>query len=357
MKILIINTIPFNLNGMSMTIMNYFNHFDHTKFHVDFVVNGLIEEVFSKNIQSHGGKIFLFKSRNRNPINYAFRLHRIIQENHYDLIYIHGNSATMSFELVACVGTGAKTVVHAHGQSTDHPILHKLLYPFFITHYDVAFAASTLSGKWLFGQKKYEVINNGIEPRKFRFDSAKRERLRWQQSLDTSTKVILQVGSFTEQKNHSFAITLFNELLHQNSNYRLWFLGEGPLKQSCIDRAKDLGISDKIKFFPPTVNTSDYYSAADLCIFPSKWEPFGIVALEAQAADLPVLLSDKFVKNVKLTENVHFLPLKVTKWVDKIQSLKTVVRGGHLTNFQEHGYDINQNALDLQVRFEEILNE
>ncbi|KGH58625.1 glycosyltransferase [Oenococcus oeni] len=354
MRILIVNTIPFNLNGMSTMIMNYYNHFNKDLFDFDFVVNKHIDSNFEKDIIYNGSRIFVFKNRNKNPIQYIWKLHRVLKIGEYDVIYINGNSATMAFELLATTGLNLKKIVHAHGQTTDHPFLHRFLYPYFIRHYDKAFAASKLAGDWLFKGKKYQIINNGIDPKKFSFNEEKRNKLR-NENLINNEKIILQVGSFTKQKNYEFTIEMFAQLIKDEPDYRLWLLGEGPLKEKIKKMVMLLNISDKVLFFEPTIHTSDYYSAADICIFPSSWEPFGIVALEAQAAGLPVILSDRFIREVEVTHNVFFLPINKKIWVDKIKLNYDINRNTDYSYaFEKSGYSITQNAHNLETILESM---
>jgi glycosyltransferase involved in cell wall biosynthesis len=75
----------------------------------------------------------------------------------------------------------------------------------------------------------------------------------------------------------------------------LVFAGDGPLRQSLYQRALDLGIADHIRFLG-FVNQSALpavYTAADLMVLPSEYEPFGVVVNEASCCGCPVAASDR----------------------------------------------------------------
>ncbi|SYW05550.1 Glycosyl transferase group 1 [Oenococcus oeni] len=351
-KILVVNTNLFRFNGISTTIANYYKHIDHKKFAIDIVANEQIEDFFKKQFTSSGSNVYLLKSRNHSPFKYEFELHKIIKKGHYDILYVNGNSSTMSLELMAAIGTKVRKIVHAHASTTDHIILNKFLYFYFINNYDFAFAASKNSGRWLFKDKKFTIIKNGIDPTDFKFNLEDRNYLRKKLRINNNDFVLLQVGAFTEQKNYDFTIKLFSELLKIKKHFQLLLIGEGYLKERIKKKAMELGIYEKIKFMPTSDEICKFYSAADLCLFPSKWEPFGIVSLEAQASGLPVFMSDKFIKDVKVTKNASFIPLKLNLWIDKIISQPKLSRNfDYSIEIKKSGYDIHDNVLELEKLF------
>lgn len=359
MKILIINTIEFNRNGMSTMIMNYYKNFDHKKISVDFLVNKKIDDEYKKIIEQNNDQIFVFENRNRAPLSYIKMLKNLASKNKYDIVYVHGNSATMAAEEFALQKTDSKIIVHAHGETTDHPLLHKMLYPYFIKHYTDAFAASEGAGRFLFKDKPFKVIKNGIDGNEFIFNQQLREEFRKKWHIQNS-KVILQVGAFTPQKNHQFTIDIFKKLIEIEPDFKLLLAGDGPLKSEIESMVKDLHLENNVIFLGEVSNLAKIYSAADYLIFPSAWEPFGIVALEGQMSGLPVFVSDAFSKSVAVTQNITFLPLKESEWVKALSNSSG--RDGIVTtdkklinSLKTKGYDIRENACELTQLFDNII--
>lgn len=359
MKILIINTIEFNRNGMSTMIMNYYKNFDHKKISVDFLVNKQIDDEYKKIIEQNDDQIFIFKNRNRTPLSYVKMLKNLVSKNKYDIVYIHGNSATMAVEEFALRKSGSKIIIHAHGEATDHPFVHKILYPYFINHYTEAFAAGEGAGKFLFGDKPFKVIKNGIDGNEFAFNQLLRDEFRKKWDIQNS-KVILQVGAFTPEKNHQFTIKMFKQLIEKEPNFKLLLAGKGSLRSEIEMMVKNLHLENNVLFLGEVSNLPEIYSAADYLIFPSTRESFGIVALEGQMSGLPVFVSNAFSKSVAVTQNITFLPLKEDEWAKAL--LDSNGRDGILTadeklitSLKTKGYDIQENARELSQLFDSII--
>ena len=71
---------------------------------------------------------------------------------------------------------------------------------------------------------------------------------------------------------------------------------------------------------PACDNVNDYYSAFDIFVLPSRYEGFGMVAVEAQVSGLPCLLSDKFPEDVVIGTNVDRVELNEERWFDKLKA-------------------------------------
>lgn len=95
---------------------------------------------------------------------------------------------------------------------------------------------------------------------------------------------------------------------------------------------------------PATNNVGYYYSAFDMFLFPSKWEGLGMVAVEAQYSDVPCLISNKVPKEVEISNNTKFLPLKKVVWVNAIKDSSIIRKNTVYTD----KYDIKKCADRVQ---------
>lgn len=87
-------------------------------------------------------------------------------------------------------------------------------------------------------------------------------------------------------------------VLKEYPKTKLVILGKGENQKDIVETASRLGIEDKIIYrfeFVPEDERILHYAAADACIFPSVYEPFGIVSLEAMAMEKPVVVGSKGV--------------------------------------------------------------
>jgi glycosyltransferase involved in cell wall biosynthesis len=69
----------------------------------------------------------------------------------------------------------------------------------------------------------------------------------------------------------------------------LWIAGDGPLEKDLKTRAAELGIAQRVRFLGWRTDRGALLAAADICVLPSRWEPFGTVMLEAWAAGTPLV--------------------------------------------------------------------
>lgn len=350
MKVLFLNTNKFDRNGMSTFIMNYAIEFLRNGIEVDIAYNTEMSEEYSHEIQKNGGNVYCLGNRNFNILPYIIKLKRIIKKNKYDVVYIHGNSSTIVADVLASKKFKNKIVVHAHGVTTNHPIIHLLFRKILSNNIDMSLAASEEAGNFLFLGNTFQVIPNGIDLRKVSFDENKREKIRKKLGIKQNEKLIVQLAAFTYQKNQEFSVALAEEMEKINSKVKFALFGSGDRKEDIIKLVK----SENIQFFEPTSDVYGILSASDGVIFPSRFEPFGIVALEAQAAGVPIAVSEVFIRELKLTESINYLPLKIDSWVTWLNNIdikKTHLTEDKIRSIKTGGYDIQDNALSLQNKF------
>jgi len=83
------------------------------------------------------------------------------------------------------------------------------------------------------------------------------------------------------------------QVLSQYPNTKLVILGRGEEQKDIMELSDRLGIADKVHYrfeFVPETERILHYAAADLCVFPSIYEPFGIVSLEAMSMEKPLVV-------------------------------------------------------------------
>ncbi|MEM2873658.1 MAG: glycosyltransferase family 4 protein [Nitrososphaerales archaeon] len=140
-------------------------------------------------------------------------------------------------------------------------------------------------------ENKVCVIPNGVDVTKFNFVFNYWEiRNRF---AHTSEKILLFVGRLVPEKGLDVLIKALPIILGKGVNAKIVVVGEGPQRDEYQRLAKDHGLGNKILF---TGHIDDWtlralYRVADVAIVPSRFEPFGIVALEAMAAHCPLVAS------------------------------------------------------------------
>ncbi len=121
--------------------------------------------------------------------------------------------------------------------------------------------------------------------------AASRAALRTSIGLHADTPVIGCVGRLTEQKGMTYAIDAFARVHAQHPQAVLLILGDGELRADLQAQAAALNLDDAVRFLGWRDNAAVWMNAFDVFLFPSLWEGFGLVLLEAMAACLPVVAS------------------------------------------------------------------
>ena len=140
--------------------------------------------------------------------------------------------------------------------------------------------------------EKINVVANGVNLNKFSGmdrDYAFRRRY----AMDNE-KIILFMGRLVYEKGIQHLIAAMPKILAGYHDAKLVIAGKGGMLDELKAEAEALGISNKV-YFAGYLNGKDVekmYKAADISVFPSTYEPFGIVALEGMLAERPIVVSD-----------------------------------------------------------------
>ena len=129
------------------------------------------------------------------------------------------------------------------------------------------------------------VTPNGVDADRFRPDAAARRGLREAEAVGDEEIVALFVGGDWDRKGLAIAI---EALALTEARLRLWVVGQGDDRRFAA-LARAYGVADRIRFFGPRHDTERYYQAADVFVFPTLYEAFPLVALEAAASGLAIV--------------------------------------------------------------------
>ena len=104
--------------------------------------------------------------------------------------------------------------------------------------------------------------------------------------------VIGMVGRLAEVKNYPLFLHLVQRLAQEFPRLEAWIVGDGPLRPELEALTRSLGIADRVRFWGFRQDIPRLLARMDLFVFTSHAESFGLVVAEAQAAGLPVVVSD-----------------------------------------------------------------
>lgn len=181
------------------------------------------------------------------------------------------------------------------------------------------FMASEINNYFHLPPTKIDVVPNGVDTQLFdalaHLDLSE-FRLRY---AAPDERLVFNVGRLTYEKGAHLLVEAVPHIVAALPNVRFVIAGRGTMTEALQARAVELGVADQILFagFISEDERNRLYRVADCAVFPSLYEPFGIVALEAMAAHCPLVVAS----SGGLTEFVQHHKTGITVYPDSVESL------------------------------------
>lgn len=340
--------------GLETMLMNYYRKIDRTKVQFDFLVHRDFKADYDENILRLGGKIYHLPVLN--PFSFRYRRALSVffaEHSEYEIIHVHQDCLSSIILKEAKKHNVRVRIAHSHNANQDRNVryLIKLYYrskiPRFATR---LMACSQDAGNWMFKNAPFEVLNNAIDAQEYRFATEKKMMMRDALGITNSQIVVGHVGRFNPQKNHSFLLEIFAEFKKKCNDSVLLLIGDGEQRAMIQEKVKCLGLIDSVIFTGVRTDVDDLLQAMDVFVFPSNYEGLPVTIIEAQAAGLPCLISEKVPIECKKTNLVHQITLDagLEVWADAIISVINKERVNTYEEIKMAGYDIVENAKRLQ---------
>ena len=152
---------------------------------------------------------------------------------------------------------------------------------------------------------KISAVWNGVDAERYNQRKCKKEdiaKMREKYGVPEDWNMLLFIGRLTWVKGVRNLLQAMPSVLKEYPNTKLVILGMGEQQNDIVETSERLGIKDKIVYrfnFVPEDERILHYAASDVCIFPSVYEPFGIVSLEAMSMEKPVVVGARGVVGFK----------------------------------------------------------
>lgn len=227
----------------------------------------------------------IFRNLNRIRV-----LRHAIRESRPDVV-ISFQSTTNVLTLLATRGLRAPVVVAEHSDPSRSDIgrawnnLRCRTYP--LAHALVCPTNSALR----FFQEKIKVKGRAI-PNVIAVPSTELARYDAHSGRTSKGHTLVGMGRLVQSKGFDILLDAFSRIANSHPDWSLKILGEGPLKQELESRAQAFGLSDRVDFAGEVRDPFPELCAADLFVFPSRFEAFGLALCEAMACGLPVVSFD-----------------------------------------------------------------
>lgn len=347
-----------NIGGSQTMIMNIYRNIDKDKVQFDFIVDHEKELYFADEIKELGGKIyFMPRFKGTNLIELIKSWNKFFKEHpEYKIIHSHVRSYASIFLAIA-KKNGLYTIIHSHSTSNGRGIksLIKKILQFPLRYQvDYFFACSKEAGKWLYGRKiintdKFRELNNCIDIEKYLPNEEIRDVYRKKLNINEKT-VIGHVGRFHKSKNHDKLLEIFLKYKNINNNAVLLLVGDGEERKNIENKISNLGIKNDVILLGDRNDVSELLQTIDLFVFPSYWEGFGIVLIEAQIARLKIIASDSIPKNTGISNNIKYISITESSdyWAEECNKMLMSNNEYKLDTVKVEKFDIKMQVKKIE---------
>lgn len=349
----------FNARGAESFVMNVYRDIDRSIVQFDFVKHTEDHNFFDNEAIALGARIYSCPKYNGKNHHEYVNWWNSFFKNHDEYKVIHGHvRSTASIYLKIAKEYGLVTIAHSHSTSngSGFSAIIKIIMQKKVRYIaDFLFSCSDIAGKWLFGSfiknDNYKMIPNCINIDRFRYNSKIRDFVRQEYNIKTNDFVIGHIGRYSEAKNYTKILSVFEKLCEFVESAKLLLVGL-EVEQGVKSFYNKKEILDRVIFAGFQSEPEKFYQAMDIFLFPSKWEGLPVSVVEAQASGLPCLISSNITKDVILTDLVCQEDINAcdSVWVEKINFLRK--ERGDLNGKQRHelsSFDSKIVARDLAI--------
>ena len=350
---------PFAVGGEETIVYNIYENMDKENIQIDFLAqySGKNEEM-RKSIEGSGSNFFAFKEQKDNyfgRIKYFKEVKKFLKKHDYDIVHIHSGSIMgFVFSIIATHNKKRFVIVHAHNTGImdwKKELIKKIFTPVFLkANKFLGCSQNAIECKFpkqIFNKRKYEIIKNGIDYKKFIFNIKIREDYRIKLKIEEKTLALGFVGRLVEQKNPLFLVNILEKLITKNKNIKLYIIGDGKLRNSLLELIKEKKLEDYVVMLGNRNDVNNIMQVLDILLLPSLFEGLGIVAVEAQSSGLPVIVSQAIPDEAKISKNYFYKIYNYNseEWADMIMKItKKSKRKNMEREIISNGYDIKSTS-------------
>lgn len=344
-KKIIIEGMTSSLGGLEKFIYTLFQVIKND-WQVDFLTvdNDIpFHDEFLKN----GSHIYRVTPRHENIKKYKEEIKKIFDDNQYDVFWFNKTTLSAIYSLkVAKLNNVKKIICHSHASENMGNkftlMMHKLNQRWVNKNIKYKVACSTNAAHWFFGNNINNVLilPNAVDITDYDPNIQKSKDMKNKFGIKDEL-VIGHIGRFSKEKNQTFLIDVFLEIL-KKQNSRLLLCGTGPTIDEIKEKVKYYKIEDKVSFLGVRNDIPDVLQSIDIFIMPSLFEGLPFALVEAQAAGIPCIVSNTVSSDSKLTDLIEFVDLNESPviWANKALYYKEYKKVSKRNQLFEKGYTI-----------------
>lgn len=255
---------------------------------------------FDPNIYFHQVDTMQYPLFEHTPVtlSLAAKMGETIRTENLELLHVHyaipfAAAAYLAMKIVDRPGVRLITTLHG----TDITLVGQDPSFYSITKFSIEQSDSvTTVSEWLRGEtitrfgitQPIEVISNSVDTSRFkRAEASSCSRSRY---APNGEAIVMHISNFRPVKRIPDVIRIFAKI-RERMPAKLLMIGDGPLRMPAQELAVELGVMKDVWFLGKQERIEAFLSLADLFLFPSEYESFGLAALEAMACEVPVVAS------------------------------------------------------------------
>ena len=349
-------------NGVSSFVMNYIEYINKDKFIIDIIASDYNPSQYYLNYcKENGIKVFLIPDVNQIGVKKYYKNLKNFFDNNkrYDIMHCHISNLGMFYLRFAKKQNIPVRILHSHAtQSAETAIklIRNTLIQNITVYYANEFVAcSFAAGKYLFKKRKFQILNNAIDYRKYTFKKIFRDEVLDKYKLSEKNTIVGFSGRLCQQKNIMFLLELIKNVIDNDQDFKFFIIGNGPLQEKTCKYITENKLSDNIIYLSEVFDMYKYYSAFDIFVLPSKYEGLPVVGIESQISGCKTFFSDRITPEVKISSNTVFLNINNTDvWVKNILENKNIKREPN--NVLIDKYDVEKEVKKVEEFYLTSLN-
>ena len=343
------------ISGVQSFIKNHIKTDDEEFEYMVGESNGESHFPFNKYLDEKGIKRIVFPSlKVSNMVRYTRECRDFYENNRIDILHVHNPITAFIHNYYAKINGVKVRIYHNHSSQFSDTILKSIRNRFLVflalrnaTH---RLSCGNLAGIKIFGKKDFQIVPNAIDINKYKFSQKYSKEIREEFHLEEHQKVVGMIGIINRFKNQNFLIEIAKKL----PDVTFLFVGEGPDRVLLEEKSKDL---TNVILTGKREDAYKFYSAFDIFAFPSLYEGFPMVLIEAQCSGVNIIMNEMIDSTTQVANNIcTALPLDKNKWIDYIQNVQVM---NNKRDFDKRlmAFDINENINNLKEIYQKGLKK
>lgn len=345
-KIKVLHIVPsFGIGGAEKLVLDYLSYSDKEKVDIRAISMYRSSDThYDKAIKRNSLKVYYLDKKLGLDLSIILKIKKIINEFQPDVI--HSHLYCMKYLLPSIINIKNTRIFHTIHNEPQKDAVGFDKYVNKVAFKSLKVIPISLTDDLRKKTNQYYNIttsfslNNGIYLDRFKNVGLDNKEAKIRLGINEDFFVIGHVGRFFNQKNHTFIIDIFVEILKKRKDSLLLLVGDGELKKSIENKVSELGIISNVMFLGIREDIPEIIRAMDVFLFPSLHEGFPITLIEAQATGVKAVISSVIDKNAVLSENTLIVGLEDTLeyWSEVI--LDSAQKNNDFRNIDD--YDISK---------------